>query len=295
MPLEAAGITGAHAGQARAGAMSQTVTGTMDRPAAARSDRSCSILGMRVDETDYDSFLAQVLEWTQTPVSRYACVSTVHMAMVCHDDPTFQAIVNGADMVAADGMPVIWTGQTMGLKRLQRVFGPTITVKLCELAARHGIPIGFYGSTPEVIDKMSRNMKAAFPTLDLAYAHSPPFRPLTPQEDAAIVDDITRAGVRIRLVGLGCPKQERWMADHRDRLSATMFGVGWGFEVAAGISKPAPSWVQKIGMEWFWRLVENPRKLWKRQARDYPRFVVFILLQLIGLKRYPLTPRVHRG
>jgi len=203
------------------------------------------------------------------------------MIMESYDDPKFRAIVNGADLVAADGIPVIWISRCLGMRQQNRVFAPEVTLRICEMAARDGIPVGFYGSTPEVITDLQRNITRRFPALAVPFCYSPPFRPLTPQEDEESVSMINRSGIRILFVGLGCPKQERWMKEHRGRVSATMLGVGWAFDVLAGRSKTAPAWVQYIGMEWLYRLVLNPRKLWRRHLKHNPRFVILALHQLL--------------
>ena len=264
----------------------------MMSPEAARKGRRCTILGMRVDELDYASVLTQIRHWASEQFSRYVCISTVHMIMESHDEPEFRAIVNGADLVAADGIPVIWISRCLGLKRQNRVFAPEVTLRLCEMAAQEGIPVGFYGSTPEVVADLRRNITQRFRTLAVPFCNSPPFRPLTHQEDDEIVTMINRSGIRILFVGLGCPKQERWMKEHHGRVSATMLGVGWAFDVLAGRSKTAPIWIQNIGMEWFYRLVLNPKKLWRRHLKHNPRFVILALRQL--LRHLPHNPDMEK-
>lgn len=256
--------------------------GVRDAAAVAPSRRGCRVLGMRVDELDYDAVLARVRRWAERGESRYVCISTVHMVMESRDDRRFGSVVEGADLVGADGVPVIWASRRLGLDRQGRVFAPELTVRLCAMAAARGIPVGFHGSTPEVIADLVRSLRARFPTLDVAYAHSPPFRPLTPEEDDRIVGEINRSGARILFVGLGCPKQERWMNEHRGRVAATMLGVGWAFDVVSGRSKTAHPLIQRIGMEWFYRLVLDPRKLWRRHLKHNPRFVALILWQLLA-------------
>jgi N-acetylglucosaminyldiphosphoundecaprenol N-acetyl-beta-D-mannosaminyltransferase len=250
----------------------------------ALSIRRCAVLGMPVDELDYDAVLEQVRRWTTLQASRYMCISNVHMVMESYDDEALRATINGADLVAADGVPVIWTSRWLGLRKQSRVFGPELTIRLCDMAAREGIPVGFYGSTPEVAYDLRRRAMERFSTLQISFCYSPPFRALTDAEDASICDAINRSGVRILFVGLGCPKQERWMGEHRSRITATMIGVGWAFEILAGRSKAAPTWIQKIGMEWFYRLAHNPRKLWRRHLKHNPRFVVLILGRLLAGK-----------
>ena len=247
--------------------------------------RRCHVLGMRVDELDYDTVLRQVRQWAERRESRYMCISTVHMVMESHNDPQFQAVVNGADLVGADGMPVIWASRRLGLDRQGRVFAPEVTIRLCEMAAVAGIPIGFYGSTPEIVADLVQKLKRRFPALQVPYAFSPPFRPLTPEEDEQIVNEINGSGARLLFVGLGCPKQERWMSQHRERVEATMLGFGWAFDVVSGRSKAAIPLVQSIGMEWFYRLLLNPRKLWRRHLKHNPRFVALILLQIARTRR----------
>ena len=251
----------------------------------ALSIRRCTVLGMPVDELDYDAVLKQVRRWATLEASRYMCISNVHMVMESYDDEGLRAIIDGADLVAADGVPVIWTSRWLGLRNQSRVFGPELTIRLCEMAAREGIPVGFYGSTPEVACELRRRVMERFPGLQIPYCYSPPFRALTHDEDSSICDAINRSGVRLLFVGLGCPKQERWMSEHRGRITAAMIGVGWAFAVLAGRSKPAPPWIQKIGMEWFYRLANNPGKLWRRHLKHNPRFVVLILGRLLTGKR----------
>jgi len=246
----------------------------------ASAEDSCSILGMRVDETDNDRAIARIMRWTAERSSRYVCISTVHMVMESYDDADFRAIVNGADLVAADGMPLIWLARHLG-RNQGRVFAPTFTPDLCRVAAERGIRVGFFGSSDAVLTDLVANLRRDYPTLQIPYVYSPPFRPLSDAEDEAIVEAITEAGVQILFVGLGCPKQERWMAAHRGRIAATMLGVGWAFDVVAGHSKMAPEWIQRAGMEWFYRLLLTPKRLWRRHLKNNPRFLALVGWQLM--------------
>ncbi|MBS0560351.1 MAG: WecB/TagA/CpsF family glycosyltransferase [Proteobacteria bacterium] len=253
-------------------------------PGPLPSGRRCSVLGMRVDELDYDRVINQIRVWSAEGSSHYMCISTVHMVMESYDDPGFQAVVNAADLVGADGIPVIKVSRWLGLGRQGRVFAPELLIRLSEVAANEGIPVGFYGSTPKVIEDLVGAVSAKFPKLNVAYSLSPPFRALSPEELDKIADDINRSGVRILFVGLGCPKQERWMNQMRGKVNATMIGVGWAFDVCSGHSKAAPEFIQNAGMEWFYRLVLNPKKLWRRHLRNNPRFLVLIGRQLVSHK-----------
>jgi N-acetylglucosaminyldiphosphoundecaprenol N-acetyl-beta-D-mannosaminyltransferase len=251
------------------------------------SAHSCSVLGMRIDEYNYDSASAKLKSWCDG-TSRYVCCSTVHMVMESYDSGEFQNFVNSADMVVSDGVPIVWVTRMLGLKNQARVFAPTLTLKLCEMAARENIPVGFYGSSQRVIDDLVKAASSLYPGLKVAYAYSPPFRALTREEDDKIVEEIGRSGARLLFVGLGCPKQERWMFEHKGRVPAVMLGVGWTFDVMSGHSEMAPVWIQNIGMEWFYRLVRNPRKLWKRHLKNNPRFILFAIMQVLGLRHFPL-------
>ena len=273
MPGEALIADGLTAGERRTPAA---------RPVPLPSGRRCSVLGMRVDELDYERVINQIRIWSAEGSSHYMCISTVHMVMESYDDPTFQAVVNAADLVGADGIPVIKVSGWLGLDRQGRVFAPELLIRLSEVAAAEGIPVGFYGSTPTVIDDLVREVSTKFPKLNVAYSLSPPFRALSPDELDKVAEDINRSGARILFVGLGCPKQECWMNRMRGKVNATMIGVGWAFDVCSGHSKAAPEFIQNAGMEWFYRLMLNPRKLWRRHLRNNPRFLFLIGRQLVS-------------
>lgn len=244
------------------------------------------ILGQRVDHTTYDKAAGQVLDMAHDGQAGYVCISTVHMVMEGHDDPEFQAIVNGADLVTPDGMPLVWGLKLLGIKQAERVYGPTLTPIVCREATRQGVPVGFYGGTDEVLEMMKANLLRDYPDLNIAYLYGPPFRPLTEQEDEQIVQDIIASGARVLFVGIGCPKQERWMNTHKDRLPIPMVGVGAAFDFIAGMKPQAPGWMQKMGLEWLFRLVSEPKRLWWRYLYYNPRFVYKFALQLLGLKSY---------
>jgi N-acetylglucosaminyldiphosphoundecaprenol N-acetyl-beta-D-mannosaminyltransferase len=231
------------------------------------------ILGMRVDATSYDETTAAIVELANARAGGMVCVANVHMVMEAFGDPEFQRAVNSSDRVTPDGVPLVAALQSLGLPRARRVYGPTLTPRVCERAAELGLPVGFYGGTPEVLEAMTGSLVARFPKLEIAFAHAPPFRPLTRDEDAAVVDAIHEAGVAILFVGLGCPKQERWMAGHRDALRCPMLGVGAAFDFIAGTKSQAPPWLQRLGLEWLFRLLTEPRRLWRRYLIGNPRFL----------------------
>ncbi|WP_245540681.1 WecB/TagA/CpsF family glycosyltransferase [Thermus islandicus] len=244
------------------------------------------ILGMRVDPISYEEAIGRVLAWAEAGESRYICVANVHMVMEAHDDPDFCALVNAADLVTPDGMPLVWMLRKLGHPYQERVYGPELTSRVCAEAARRGVPVGFYGGYPEALDALVRNLRARFPGLRVVYAYSPPFRPLTPEEDERVTEEINASGTRILFVGLGCPKQERWMAEHKGRVRAVMLGVGAAFDFHAGRVRQAPAWMQKIGLEWLFRLSQEPKRLWRRYLRHNPRFLLLAFLELAGIRRF---------
>jgi N-acetylglucosaminyldiphosphoundecaprenol N-acetyl-beta-D-mannosaminyltransferase len=204
--------------------------------------------------------------------------------MEAYDDPAFAAKVNAAGLVVPDGMPLVWMQKLQGAKDATRVRGNDLTINVCRYAAENGLKVGFYGGRQEVLDEIRQRAGRDFPGLQIAYIHAPPFRELTAEEDAQIVADINSAGLDILFVGLGCPKQENWMAAHRDRIDAVMMGVGAAFDFYAGNLKESPRWLSNIGLEWLFRLVMEPRRLWRRYVILNPRFILLAVEQLLGKK-----------
>lgn len=242
-----------------------------------------TILGTAIHPTTYHDATALILGWAARAESRTVCLANVHMVMEAYDDPAYQALVNGADLVAPDGMPLVWILRRLGHDLKDRIYGPTLMLRVLEAAAGQGVPVGFYGASPDVLDALIANMRQKFPGLCVAYSCSPPFREQTLDEDNAVVRDINSSGTRILFVGLGCPKQERWMHEHRGRVRAVMLGVGAAFDFHAGTTPQAPSWMQSRGLEWLFRLCVEPRRLWKRYLLHNPRFVILSILELLGL------------
>jgi N-acetylglucosaminyldiphosphoundecaprenol N-acetyl-beta-D-mannosaminyltransferase len=195
------------------------------------------------------------------------------MAMEAFDDPGFRRIVNSAERVTPDGMPLVWALRRTGLPEATRVYGPDLTPEICARAQTRGIPVGFYGATPEVLETLRANLSARFPALSIPFMWSPPFRPLSESEDAEVSEAIQASGIGILFVGLGCPKQERWMASHREQLDCALVGVGAAFDFLAGAKAQAPAFLQRLGLEWLFRLVCEPRRLWRRYLVGNARFL----------------------
>ena len=246
--------------------------------------QSRRILRTRVDATSYRHTCDQVLDWAAAGESRYVCVATVNNLIEGVDDPGYNALMEQADLVTPDGMPLVWGLRLLGVPDASRVYGPDLTPLVCEAAARRGIPVGFYGGQDDVLDELAANLTARYPGLRIAYRWSPPFRPLTPEEEARVTGELVRSGARVLFVGLGSPKQERWMADHKD-LPLVMLGVGAAFDFLSGRKRQAPPVLQRLGLEWLFRLVHEPRRLWRRYLYRNPRFVALFAAQLLRQRR----------
>lgn len=243
------------------------------------------ILGTLVDATSYEEVTDKIMVWASAGESRYICTANVHMIMEGFDDPEFAQVVNGADVVTPDGMPLVWALRRLGIQKAERVCGPALTINVCEAAAFAGIPVGLYGGSEETLMDFKTFLLDLFPQLRVACSISPPFRALTSDEEDAYVRQIVASGARILFVGIGCPKQERWMAGHQRKISAVMIGVGAAFDFHSGRVKRAPPFMQRHGLEWLFRLCMEPRRLWKRYLIHNSRFVWFLTMQLSRTQR----------
>jgi N-acetylglucosaminyldiphosphoundecaprenol N-acetyl-beta-D-mannosaminyltransferase len=243
------------------------------------------VVSLRPDVCDHASSIARINELVRLNRGGYVCFSTVHMVMESYDYPEYGARVNGADLIITDGMPLVWMQKLQGAKEAARVRANDLMVMLCAFAEKNDLSVGFYGGKREVLDAIRERAKSEFPNLRIAYAFSPPFRPLTDAEDAAITAEIIRAAPDILFMGLGCPKQENWMAAHKDKVKAVMLGVGASFDFYAGNIKESPAWLGRLGLEWLFRLAQEPRRLWKRYLILNPRFMWLAGRQLLSRKK----------
>ena len=198
---------------------------------------SCHILGMRVDASSYSASSDRILAWAESREPGYVCVASVNNVMEAHDDPGFREIMNQADMVTSDGMPLVWGLRRLGFPMATQVRGTDLTELLCARAAEEGIPVGFYGGAPDVLEDLTVELQRRFPALSIVYKFSPPYRELTPEEDAQVVQAITASRPGLLFIGLSTPKQERFMVSHRDNLGTVMVGVGAAFDFLAGRKK----------------------------------------------------------
>ena len=243
------------------------------------------IFGIGVSATSYDEVTAKVTAAAKRGQGGLLTFAAVHCVMCGVQDSEHRKRLNTFDVVATDGQPVRWALNFLygaGLK--DRVYGPELTRRACKAAAEQGIAIYLYGATPEVLEKLQQNLLSMFPALKIAGVESPPFRALTAEEDEAAVRRINDSGAGILLIGLGAPKQERFAYEHRDRIKAVQLCVGAAFDFHAGVKKTAPAWMQKRGLEWLFRLCQEPGRLWKRYLTTNTHFV-FLFLREAMLRR----------
>lgn len=260
-------------------------------------NKRVNILGMEVNVITNQETLSMVKQWTKPAatsniIARYICVSNVHMCMETYDNNDFRRLVNAADIVLPDGRPLVWAQQLLGNKSATQVRGADIMLSMCEFAAENDIAIGLFGGDAPLLAEFSAILQQRYPKICIACKIAPPYRAITPEEDDAYVKEINAAGARLLFVGIGCPKQERWMAEHKARLNCVMIGVGAAFDFLTGRKRHAPRWMQRIGMEWLFRLLSEPRRLWKRYLKANPRFILFFMRQWV-IRQFDL-PRKTR-
>lgn len=243
-------------------------------------------MSLLVDVCDRESILAHVTDLVAAGKGGYVCFSTVHMVMESYDDPVYAAKVNGADLVIPDGMPLVWMQKLQGKKDAARTRANDMMIELCRYAEKESLSVGFYGGRQEVIDMIVERTADDFPDLKVDYAFSPPFRQLSEEEEEKVLSEINAASPDLLFTGLGCPKQENWMAAHKDHLTCVMFGVGASFDFYAGNIKECPPWMGRLGLEWLFRLWQEPKRLWYRYLILSPRFVALATLQLLRLKKF---------
>jgi N-acetylglucosaminyldiphosphoundecaprenol N-acetyl-beta-D-mannosaminyltransferase len=258
-------------------------------------DDRCTVLTMDVNVTDLAKAVARIENLAALNRSAYVCMSNVHMCMETFDSEEFRDLVCSADLVVPDGRPVFWAQRLLGEGAAQQVRGQDVMSTLCEKSAEQGLSIGLYGgSSDQVLETVKEKLKINFPGINIAYTYSPPFRRLTETEDQQVTSDINAAGVDILFVGIGCPRQERWMAEHLSSLQSVMLGVGAAFDFISGSKKHAPRWLQTMGLEWLFRLMSEPGRLWKRYLKQNPRFVYHFARQWLGSKIYA-SPKLQPG
>lgn len=243
------------------------------------SEERVDVLGVHVSAIDMDEVCLTVDRWLERGERRYVCVTGVHGVMESQSDPELLEIHNDSGLTVPDGMPMVWCGRYAGVNRIERVYGPDMMLAVCERAAEQGWSSFFYGGGEGLAELVASRMVERFPGFRVAGTHTPPFRPLTEDEEDEIVAEICRSGARLVWVGLSTPKQERWMRRVIDRLDGpvVLFGVGAAFDVNAGLRSDAPGWMRRSGLHWLYRLAQEPRRLWRRYLTNNPAFIRRIL------------------
>ena len=243
------------------------------------------VIGIYIDALSWVETLACISYWAQARESRYVCICNVHSLVTADRDKRFRQVVDSADMATPDGMPVAWMLRLLGFPTQQRINGPDLMWRYCELAEHSGEKVFFYGGSEHALEQLEQRYRNAFPRLQIAGFCSPPYRDLSEAEDTEIVDQINRSDAAVVFVGLGCPKQELWMAEHRGLIQSVMIGVGAAFDYHAGTLRRAPPWMQRNGLEWLYRLASEPGRLWKRYLTTNIFFIVRGVHQLMfGLR-----------
>jgi N-acetylglucosaminyldiphosphoundecaprenol N-acetyl-beta-D-mannosaminyltransferase len=248
-----------------------------------------NLLGIGIHALNMAMALDSVRLWIVHHEKHYICLVNSQCVIEARQDKTLRQIYREAGLVTPDGMSIVWLGWLTGHRQIRRVYGPDLMLALCNLSLSTGYSHFFYGGEKGIPELLSDKLKHRFPALKVAGTYSPPFRPLTVLEDQEVTHLINQSGADIVWIALGVPKQEYWIAQHRDQLNASvLIGVGAAFDFHAGAKKQAPVVIRNIGLEWFFRLLTEPRRLWKRYLFTIPRFVFLVFTQLLGLKQFDL-------
>lgn len=251
-----------------------------------------AVLGVRVAAVDYDAVVDAVVRAAEAGTPLAVSALAVHGVMTGVRDPVHARRLNGLDLVLPDGQPVRWALRWRhGVSLPDRVYGPTLSLRVLAACAIHGLPVYFYGSREPVLAALVRNVLARFPELPVAGCEPSQFRRQDPEERRAVVERIRGSGARVCFTGLGCPRQEVWAFENRDALSMPILAVGAAFDFHAGTSLQAPAWMQRVGLEWAFRLACEPRRLWQRYLVLNPLFALFLFAEWAGLRRFePALP-----
>jgi exopolysaccharide biosynthesis WecB/TagA/CpsF family protein len=246
-----------------------------------------NILGIQLDAVDYEAAVSKIMAAAHTRTQLAVSALAVHGIMTGVLDSVHRYRLNHLDLIVPDGQPVRWALNWLYHTRLpDRVYGPTLMLKVCEQAAQQGLPIYLYGSRPATLEALTHNLRSRFPGLAIAGAQPSRFRQISAEEKQALITDIGRSGAAITFVGLGCPRQEIWIYEYRDDLSMPLLAVGAAFDFHAGSVSQAPIALQRLGLEWFYRLMSEPQRLWKRYIFLNPLYLFLLLLQASNLRHF---------
>lgn len=246
-----------------------------------------NILGAWIDAIDYETSVAKIISAAEGREAMAVSALAVHGVMTGVLDRTHLYRLNHLDLVVPDGQPVRWVLDWLYQTHLpDRVYGPNLMLRICERAAQKELPIYLYGSQPEVLKQLCANLRAQFPRLIIAGSQPSRFRQVSREEKLEIAGQIRSSGAALTFVGLGCPRQEVWVYEYREELMMPLIAVGAAFDFHAGVLSQAPAGLQRLGLEWLYRLAHEPRRLWRRYVFLNPLYLSLVLLQAAGLKRF---------
>lgn len=235
------------------------------------------VLGVKVNVTNLSLASQTISQWIDSRQKTYVCVAPVSTIVDCQKDKKYQEIVNNSGMTTPDGMPLVWLGKIHGEKTIERTYGPDLMLHLCSFSQDKGYRHYFYGSSAKTIELLQQRLKKQFPGLNIVGSFSPPLRDARAMEEGEILAQINAANPDILWVALGSPKQDYWMHLHRSRLNVpVMIGIGAAFDFLAGTKPQAPVWMRRCGLEWFFRLLSEPRRLWKRYLLGNTEFIYLL-------------------
>ncbi|BBH21834.1 UDP-N-acetyl-D-mannosaminuronic acid transferase [Paenibacillus baekrokdamisoli] len=258
----------------------------MNRPPLNRG--KFPILGVNIDAVDYSYAVEQIITHARNKKPYAVSALAVHGVMTGFLDRIHQRRLNGLDLVVPDGQPVRWGLRLVyGIKLPDRVYGPELTLRVAEASAANSIPIYLYGSKMDTIEKFERVLQQKYPGIQIVGKEPSKFRKLTHEEKEAVVQRIKQSGAQVVFVGLGCPRQEVWAYEYRQSLSMPLLAVGAAFDFHAGILPQAPGWMQKRGLEWVFRLIQEPRRLWRRYLFLNPLYSLYLLAQAMHIRTLP--------
>lgn len=240
------------------------------------------ILKTDISKTNYAEVCDHIQMLVRSKKSSYIVAANVHVVMMAYWQSEYRHILAQATIVTPDGMPLVWGMRLIGMQKQSRVYGPDLMLALCSRAMQCNLSVYLYGGTLDTLEKLSQNLQDKFPRLKISGVHSPPFRSLTIKEEQEDAERINRSNADIVLVGLGCPKQEKWMYRQLGQTNTVMIGVGAAFRFFSNEVQQAPQWMMNMGLEWLFRLIQEPQRLWIRYALTNPTFVVLFSLQIAG-------------
>jgi N-acetylglucosaminyldiphosphoundecaprenol N-acetyl-beta-D-mannosaminyltransferase len=261
-----------------------------DTAASSLERMRVNILGVGVSALNMETALREAQILLDRGGQGYVCVTGVHGIMEAQSDAAFRGILNHSFLTTPDGMPTVWLGHIHGFKQMERVYGPDFMLGLCERSVDRGYRHFLYGGKPGVAEELRAALTERFPGLKIVGTYTPPFRPLTDEEENDLRTQLEASQADVLWCGLSTPKQERFMAQYCHRMPVKlMIGVGAAFDLLSGNLMEAPDWMKKAGLQWLYRLIKEPRRLWRRYLLNNPKFAWLTFLQLTGLKGFDLS------